>query len=175
MTTERLFIAFHKALNENKPSGFRFSVTYRIQAVPWFTPRNEIFEDWYVMSNFAAMDVLDRAVLSTHGKEAHRYLMKNTAKASGGAFGLTKGVARMEDLPVANWLHRHRSFSNDKLVKMVEEQLPGGKYSFWNRAMALGPTEQCLLSSGPVELPSSYRAVSVQRKLVWGPAMASQK
>ncbi len=166
-------IEFHQALNKNKPAGFRFSVTYRAGAVPWFAPKNEIFEDWYLLSNFAAMDVLDRAVLSTHGKEAHRYLMSNTGQASGAAFGLTRGMARMENLPVANWLQKPRNVSDCKLLKTIEEQLPAGKFSFWSRAMALGPTEQCVLSSGPVALPSRYRAVSVQRKLVWSPAMAS--
>jgi len=163
---------FHQALNANKPEGFRFSATYRVAETPWFTPKNEIFEDWYVLKNFAALDSLDYAVMHTGSKDAHRHLMKSTAAASGAIFALTKGAARFDGLPEANWMLKPRNMTVDSLIASTRAQLPDGKCSLWTRALGLGPTQHCLLSSGPVVFPKNYRAFSAQRELIWGPSMA---
>ena len=163
---------FHQALNANKPEGFRFSATYRVAEIPWFTPKNEIYEDWYVLKNFAALDCLDYAVMHTDSKDAHRYLMMNTAMASGAIYALTKGAARLDGLPEANWLLKPRKVTVDNFIESTKAQLTDGKCSLWTRALGLGPTQHCLLSSSPVDLPKSHRAFSTQRELLWGPSMA---
>ena len=163
---------FHQALNANKPEGFRFSATYRVAKAPWFTPKNEIYEDWYVLKNFAALDSLDRAVMHTDSKDAHRYLMTGTAMASGAIYALTKGAARLDGLLEANWLLKPRKVTIDKFIESTKAQLAGGKCSLWSRALGLGPTQHCLLSSGPVDFPQSHRSFSSRRELLWGPSMA---
>lgn len=166
--------AFHDALNSDKPDGFRFSTIFRVEGLPWFKSTSEIYEDWYVIRNFAAMDALDHAVMQTLAKAAHRDLMKSTAGASGAIVGLTKGVARVSHMTYANWLYKPREVSADDFVDSVNRQLPDGKCSLWTRAMALGPTEHCLLSSGPANLSQKYRATVVRRTLVWQPSSTSQ-
>jgi len=125
---------FHQALNSNKPEGFRFSATYRVAKTPWFTPKNEIYEDWYVRENFAALYSLDHAVMHTDSKDAHRYLMMNTAMASGAIYALSKGAARLDSLSEANWLLKPRKVTVDNFIESTKAQLADGKCSLWRLA-----------------------------------------
>ena len=158
---------FHAALARSRPKGFRFSATFAAPAVPWFEPDTEIYEDWYVLSNFAAVDSLDEAVLHAHGREPHRYLMRHTGSATGAVFGLTNGGARLQNLTTAHWFFKPRDVSAEDLAAMVTAQIPAGRFSYWTRALALGPAGDCLLSSEPIELPEQFDCVTVQRRLVW--------
>lgn len=164
-------IGFHRALRLARPAGFRFSATYRVEPLPWFDPGTEIYEDYYLVSNFEAIDNLNGAVLRGQDMAAHRELMQRTGAANGAIFALSSGTARIEQLPVATWFIKPRNVSADELMKSASQQSPDLQCSLWTRSLALGPIENCLLSSDRIELPDHYLSVSVDRELVWHASM----
>jgi hypothetical protein len=167
---QQSLIDFHQSLTDKKINGFRYSATFRISGVPWFEPATEVFEDWYVMKNFAGMDALDQAVVEEPCQAPHMALMQTLSGAVGGAYGLINGVGRMSGMAHAQWFSKPRDVSDEDIETLVQTQNPGARHSFWARGMAMGPMGNVLLSTIPVTLPDNFGAVSVQRDRVWPPA-----
>ncbi len=161
---------FHQELNGDKPHGFRFSTTYVVDALPWLSSKTEVYEDWYVMANFAAMDALDEAVIDTERLPAHRELMTQASTAYGGIFYLKSGPARMDKFSYAHWLPRPRGVAAEDIATQAKQRNPELKCSVWTRAMALGPSEYCLLGSEPIDGPEGIDVTQIKRRLFWSPS-----
>lgn len=155
---------FHKGLKAIKPKLFRFSATFETPGVPWLSSDTETYEDWYIMSKFAGMDALDEAIQNV---EPHRHLMKMVGGVKGGFFGLTDGQPKLAQLLQATWYTNTREYPEDEVIKRMGPQTKKADYSLWARAMGAGPVPNCLLSAGPVTLPTSFSSLSQTRKLIW--------
>lgn len=167
---EACLAEFHKTLNENRPSGFRYSNCHRTESLPWFESTRCIFEDWYVLSNFAAIDALDTAVVTTGSQNAHAELMTVTGAASGTILALSNGVVKATQTYRVTWLRKPGNMEAEDLVRTVNERLPHQKCSLWTRSLGLGPIENCLLTSGRIDLEPQYRAIAVERDPLWPPS-----
>jgi hypothetical protein len=166
-TYQNSLTGFHQSLSEKKIDGFRYSATFRVSNVPWFEPETAVYEDWYVMKNFAGMDALDQAVVETPCQAPHMALMQSLSGAVGGAYGLVNGVGRMAGMAHAQWFSKPRDVSDADIAALVQTQAPGAQHSFWTRGMAMGPMGNVLLSNEPVTLPDRFGALSVARERVW--------
>lgn len=161
---------FHKELNQNKPKGFRRSVSHRVcNELPWLGSSFTIFEDWYIMSNFAALDNLDRLVLEGIKLPSHRALMAQTGCASGAVMYLESGTPYVERSRVANWFNKPGGSSTESIAGIAGKLNPPRAISIWSRSMALGPRGNCLLTAESVGLPSAYEPVEIVREAFWAP------
>ena len=161
---------FHEELNDNRVAGFRRSVSFRVTSkLPWLRTQQALYEDWYLLSNFAAMDRLDQRIADAHSLPAHRRLMQQTGDASGAVVYLDKGSAYVEKNRFAWWFARSRAVTATELVAAVQDEHDGARSSVWTRAMALGPAGTCLLADVDVEDTVLPTATKVDRTLLWAP------
>ena len=162
-------VEFHRSLNALKPAGFRYSATFETGSLPWFRSALPVYEDWYVLRDFAAIDALDRAVLDEAALSSHRFLMKNTGAALGTIVGLNAGPIRIHEFAAAHWLSRPGGVSMGDVVADATRAAPGARCSVWTRALGLGPCEHCILTTGEASFPPGCDAVCVRRSTVWHP------
>ena len=60
---ERALVEFHRVLTGDPPAGFLGSATYRLPGVGW-APDGDVYEDWYLVRDSAALDPLNEAAVS---------------------------------------------------------------------------------------------------------------
>ena len=166
---EALF-AFHAELNRVKPAGLRYSCTFMSPPLPWFAPTNEVYEDWYVLRNFAGVDALDEAVAERDTMQSHRYLMRNTAGASAAIVGLAGGQAKICDYTEAYWTSTPRGITSAEFVSRAANQSRMARTSVWTRSLALGPREQLVLAKAPISEGFLNDAIHLKRQLMWRPS-----
>jgi len=162
---------FHLELNRDKPAGFRRSVSFRVESdLPWISANTHVFEDWYLVSNFSAIDALDLAISDTRRFPSHVALMKYTGRACGSIVGLDKGTAIVERNHFAYWFARPRGVSADDVAELAARKTTSRAISAWTRALALGPMGSCLLVDQAISLPAAFGAREVIRSVFWSPS-----
>ena len=167
---ERALSGFHDELRTDKPRGLRRSVSFLVESgVPWLRSEYPIYEDWYVMTNFAALDNLDRRILESDSLPSHRALMTRTGCASGAVVYLERGTPYVERSRLAYWFSKPRDKTVDDVAALAHQTEPPKNVSVWTRAMALGPAGNCILLNKPVELPGACEAVEIRRTVFWSP------
>ena len=167
---ERALSGFHEELGARKSKGLRRSVSFLVQSgVPWLSSEYPVYEDWYIMTNFAALDNLDRHVLEGDLLPSHRALMSQTGCASGAVVYLDKGTPYVERSKTAYWFAKPRGNTADDVAALAQPSESARNVSVWTRAMALGPAGNCLLLNEPVEFPQHHHAVELRRSVFWAP------
>src|SRR5690348_4866955 len=86
---ERL-IAFHRVLRERRAEGFWFSAVLTMAGVPWLAQGNEVYEDWYLVENSAALDPLDEAAVTGICQEPHNGVARLAGNGTGGLYRLKR-------------------------------------------------------------------------------------
>jgi hypothetical protein len=136
---ESTLIAFHRALAEHRPPGFRGSRVLRTGRRPW-APAELTYEDWYFVEDFAALGALNEAAVAGPRKAPHDSV---AALPLGGAGGLY--LHRGGDVPSprsASFRSKPSGVSDDAYVAGLPLEI-----ELWQRQMVLGPApEFCLLS-----------------------------
>lgn len=159
--------AFHGALADSPPSGFRWSQSFALSGYPWAADKGEAYEDRYLVDDFAALDALDAAAVSASRKAPHD---KAAALAAGGIAGIYQ-LSQGEPMRAprhAAWFAKPAGVSYAALRGLLEPVISQGEASVWMRRMTLGPTpEFCLYSAEPFELPGSIEPLRVLLRPVW--------
>jgi hypothetical protein len=160
---EQALAAFHHALGDAAPSGFVGSAGYAVDGAAWQRP--PLYEDWYLLTDWAALGVLNEAAVDARRRGAHDAV---AASARGGAGGIYLLCAGDPDPPPggpAIWLDKPAGVPypgfRERLARLTAEQ-----GSVWERQLVLGPApEYCAVtSSGPAGAPVA--ATVVQRRQV---------
>src|SRR5215467_15758131 len=79
---------FHRTLAAHMPPGFQRSVVSRIQNANWLNTDGEVFEEWYLLDDSAAMDRLNEAAVSGACEEPHNRVARAAADGTGGLYRL---------------------------------------------------------------------------------------
>jgi len=137
--------------------------------LPWLKSDDRVYEDWYIMTNFASLDALDQLVFKNKRVPSHRALMTRTGRASGAVMYLENGTPYVERSRIAYWFSRPRTASVDDSPTMANPAQLANAASLWTRAMALGPAGNCLLVDEAISLPPAIRAIETCRDLFWAP------
>jgi len=167
---EDALAGFHQELNQQKPKGVRRSVSFRVcSKLPWINSEFPIYEDWYIMTNFAALDSLDQLVLEDKHLVSHRDLMVQTGCASGAVMYLDKGTPYVERSRIAYWFSKPREKSLEDIAAMADGTESAKTFSIWTRSMALGPTGNCLVVNRAIDIPPAYGATETIREVFWAP------
>jgi hypothetical protein len=168
---QRRIAEFQEALRSQRPQGFEYSVVFKLDGVPWRGGDGEVYEDWYVVENSAALDILNEAAVSGACKEPHNAVAKDAAKGAGGLYRLHAGEVGLAKADVALWFAKPSGMSYERLYGMLDAEVGRVGGSLWRRQMVLGPApEFCWRGSkdGDYGLVEGFGCVRVGVRKVWG-------
>lgn len=153
-------IDFHRTLAANKSPGFQESVVFTFSGANWLKTDGEVFEEWYLLDDSAAMDPLNEAAVTGACEEPHNRVARAAADGTGGLYRLRAGSEDLAEAKFATWLSKPAGVSYKDFYAELESLTSQPGVALWGRQMTLGPTtEFCLHSQTPIQLPGS---ISVQ-------------
>ena len=149
---EARLLAFHDALAAHPPEGLRGSHVARLAAAPWLPGDGPVYEDWYLVTDWAALGRLNDAAVQGPRRPPHDAAAEAAADGSAGIYRRTLGAPRPEGA-LATWFAKPDGLTYSALGEALDERLAGRDASMWQRQMTLGPApEICLLADEAVEL-----------------------
>ena len=159
-------IDFHHTLAANKSRGFQRSVVFSISGANWLKADSEVFEEWYLLDDSAAMDPLNEAAVTGACEVPHNRVAREAADGTGGLYRLRAGSGDLANARYATWLSKPAGASYKDFYAGLEPLTSKPGAALWGRQMTLGPaTEFCIHSQTPIELPISV--IRVQLDLEW--------
>ena len=148
-------IAFHQTLAANKPAGFQGSRVFRIRGASWLDTKGDAFEDWYLLDDSAALDVINHAAVSGPCEEPHNLVARQAAGGTAGLYSLRLGQAL--DARYAVWLAKPDGVSYPDFFATLEPIIVNAQAALWGRQLTLGPTTEFVIHSlNPIQLPESF-------------------
>lgn len=148
-------IAFHETLAANRPVGFQGSRVFRIREASWLDTKGDAFEDWYLLDDSAALDVINHAAVSGPCEEPHNLVAREAAGGTAGLYRLRAG--RIDDARYAVWLSKPNGISYTGFYSTLEPIIAANDAALWGRQMTLGPTTEFVIHSmNPIELPANF-------------------
>jgi hypothetical protein len=133
--------AFHATINAAPPEGFLGFRTLRYESVPWLSSAAEVFEDWHLLHDSAALDRLDDAAIAALRKDAHTRIARLAATATAGLYRLRAGSPLPEAMR-CTWLDKPRGESYETFIASLKNAA-----AVWSRQMVLGPTPEFCIES----------------------------
>ena len=147
-------IDFQRTLAANKSAGFRESVVYRIRGADWLKTDGEVYEEWYLLDDSAAMDPLNYAAVNGPCLEPHNRVAREALDGTGGLYRLRSG--EFGEPKFATWLSKPSGVSYQDFFASL------AGVTLWGRQMTLGPTtEFCVHSATPLDLPGTTIALDL--------------
>jgi hypothetical protein len=160
---------FHERLTSIALDGFYGSATFRVEGVPWADSGPRVYEDWYLLEDSFALDLLDEIAVSGSRQEPHDRAARAAAGGAGGLYRLRSGEKVVEP-HFATWLTKPPGTSYQDFYTHIEPWTSRIGTSLWRRQMVLGPApEFCLLGTSQLQLPAILEPVTVKRAQVWPP------
>lgn len=149
---------FQEALRAAGVRGLRGIRVFRLDAVPWLDGKAG-YEDWHLLEDSAALDVLNEAAVSEARLLPHDRIAAMAGAGIAGLYGLRMGEAISPT--VAYWLSKPDGMGYSAFESSLAPLVAGG-CALWGRRMTLGPTpEFCLHAPAARTLPHPARAISV--------------
>jgi hypothetical protein len=142
-------VTFHRTLTENKPVGFQRSRIFRLSGPSWLETNGDAYEDWYLLDDSAALDVINRAAVSGICEAPHNLVAREAAGGIAGLYRLRSG--EIGEARYAVWLSKPDGMSYADFYSTLEA-IAG--IALWQRQMTLGPTTEFVIHSlNPIQLP----------------------
>src|SRR5947209_663170 len=94
---------FHEALRTQHPGGFHYSQALQLGHAPWVGRSEDTYEDWYIVENFAALEVLNEAAVSGLCSQPHQLVAQDAAGGAGGVYRLWAGEPGLTTARQACW------------------------------------------------------------------------
>lgn len=146
--------AFHARLAAVPVAGLLGSHSYRVGELPWLPGGG--YEDWYLISDFAALESLNEQAVAPRRRPAHDAVAAWSATGAGGLYRLVHG--RPATTGVATWFSKPAGMDTDAMTQL----LPGPSATMWQRQMVLGPApEYRVVTAERLELLPLFAPVSV--------------
>lgn len=169
---ESVLERFHRSLAHRPPSGFRSSTSVRVEQVPWLD--GPVYEDWYLIDDWAALGVLEGAAVSRGHVSAHDAAASLTDMETAAVYRLLEGSADPGSAPTAVWVSAARGHERPALAQLLGDGIDRERDGLWQRCLVLGPApEYCLLVSeapagvAPTRLPEGWSATTLEREVLW--------
>jgi hypothetical protein len=145
-------LAFHASLAANPPTGFVRSEAFGLAGASWLDDAEGSYEDWYLVSDWAAIGELNQAAVATAHLASHDRVAHQAAGGAGAIYGLFAGGERAGS-EVRMWFAKPAGWSYRRLDEALAPALDDGG-SLWRRQLVLGPApEFCLRAERAVDLP----------------------
>jgi len=68
---QEALLAFHESLVKAQPAGAQRTTVFRVAELPWPPPSEPGFEEWHLLENSGALDVLNEAAVSGDRLQPH--------------------------------------------------------------------------------------------------------
>jgi hypothetical protein len=164
---EKRLLSFQSALKSANPSLVRAHLSYRVESLPWGPADAPLYEDWYVVKDFAAIGTLNDAAVVPGTKEFHDSVAKDYLSGAGGVFKLIHGSIPLPEARYANWVGKPVGTSYQEYYKEATEALGDQRADLWRRQMVLGPSPQfCVHSVDALDLPKRFAPLTVRIEVV---------
>lgn len=146
-------VQFHRTLAANKPRSFQRSVVFRIQDANWLKTDGDVYEEWYLVDDSAALDPLNDGAVSGACEEPHNRVAREAADGTGGLYRLRAGAGDIAEAKFATWLSKPAGVSYADFYAGLQSLTSQPGVTLWGRQMTLGPTaEFCIHSRSQIEL-----------------------
>jgi hypothetical protein len=168
-TYQELLGDFHRTLDGNRPVGFRYSRVLLSRRAPWAErDAAATYEDWYIVENSAALDILDQAAVSGPCLPPHNQVARLADGGTGGLYRLRSGDADMPEIRCAYWFNKPAGMSYPALYELIQPLVEREGIALWQRQMTLGPaTEFCLHSAVELSVPASVAVMPASVQQTW--------
>lgn len=158
---------FQRALSSSRPSGFVEALSFRVDALPWGPGDGPLYEDWYLVEDFASAGILNDAAVSGGTRRTHDSIAKDYLKGSGGIFKSISGGLSLLEARYATWIEKAVGQSYQSYYDELAKGVGDGRTDLWRRQMVLGPSPQfCVHSAEPLELPAGLRPVHSKIEMI---------
>ena len=128
--------AFHCALYAEAPRGFLRVRVLEYESAPWLRSAREVYENWYLIEDSAALDHLDRAAISEAVATEHRRVAALASTAAAGLYRLRAGTPAAHPAR-CTWIDKGRGEPYDSFIDGLS-----ANGAVWARQMVLGPTPE---------------------------------
>jgi hypothetical protein len=150
--------AFHGALRAAGVRGLHGVQAFKLDSIPWLGGLAG-YEDWHLLEDSAALDILDRTAVSEARRVLHDRIAAMAGSGTAGLYGLRLGKATAP--AIAYWLSKPDGMNYAAFEASLGPMVDAG-CSLWGRRMTLGPTpEFCLHAPAKCELPYPAQALSL--------------
>ncbi len=159
--------ASHADLAGTPPPSLVATAAFRISEVPWLNGRLG-YEDWYLLTSSAGLDVLNQAAVKPDRWDVHAALASKMDFGCGGLYHHLRGDERAISGSRTEWLKRPRGIRYEQPLG----NLIGGSTGFlscWRRQMVLGPADEFIVIGTPdlqLRVPDGWHSRRVERDLV---------
>ena len=165
--------AFHQILQERQAPGFLFSMVLEMPQVPWMLAESEVYEDWYLVENSAALDPLDEAAVTGICREPHHRVARLANNGTGGLYRLKAGAidpTQASRIRYATWFNKPGGMSYDALYPLLSSTTSEPRNVFWQRQMTMGPAlEFCVHTPQKHLLAAQIKPLQVEARPVFVP------
>jgi len=159
---------FQTVLSENKPAGFYDAAVFRIKGAPWLPANTSGYEDWYIVQDSGALDLLNDAAVTPPRKDAHDVAARQAAGGTAGLYRLRQGQLTVGRARTAVWLAKPAGMSYADFFAALAPLTGQPDTGLWGRQMTLGPTtEFCLLSPEEIVLPGNLTGLNLRLESIW--------
>ncbi len=161
-TYEANLAALHDGLRTEGAKDFFTSFSYRVAGLPWIHGAGAAYEDWYVVSDWAAFAWLNATAVTGKQKAPHNGAAASLKAGAGGVYLLRAGAAPSNGGTSGQWFSKPEGMPYYALDEMLAPLLR--THALWQRQMVLGPgREFCLIGSEPATLPDGVKGLPVRR------------
>jgi hypothetical protein len=147
---------FHAVLWKSKVAGLVGLRVFRLDAIPWLAGKPG-YEDWHLLEDSAALDVLNAAAISQARQLPHDKIASMAADGTAGLYGLRLGS--LNDARHAHWLSKPAGMNYRDFNATLRPEIDSGA-CLWGRRMTLGPTPEFCLH-GAADRRPAHDAVSI--------------
>lgn len=155
-------MSFQDVLKSTNPSLVTAHLSYRVGSLPWGPAQGPLYEDWYVVKDFAALGTLNEAAVGPGTKEFHDAVAKEYLSGAGGVFRQIQGNVALPEARYTNWIGKPTGTTYQQYYKEVAEGLENQRADLWRRQMVLGPSPQfCVHSADRLDLPKKFMPLEV--------------
>ncbi len=158
---EKKLADFLRSLSSQRPAGLVDALSFRVQALPWSPRQGIVYEDWYLVENFAALGALNDAAVEGDTRTPHDAIAKDYMKGAGGVLRSVQGDLNLREARVATWAEKPIGPSYQSYYEEVAKVVGERKALLWRRQLVLGPSPQfCIHSTQELQVPESFRPIS---------------
>jgi hypothetical protein len=163
---ETLLRAFHGTLATTPPEGFHGSAAFRLPGASW-APPGPVYEDWYLLSDSAALDPLNAAAVSGAHRRPHDTVAAQARWGTAGLYRLRDGAPAFDGIERAIWLSKSPGETYDRFYASIREAAGATGWALWGRQMTLGPAPEFCFHGPDPRLPAGTPSESISLVRLW--------
>jgi hypothetical protein len=165
---EATHLQFHRSIANDSPAGFRRSFVFRLEQAPWILATGAIYEDWYLVENFAALESLNEGAVSGRNRSPHDSIAQRAGGGSGALYRLRAGNPHFAKVRIALWFSKPPGLPYPEFYAGIPSEALDSGGGLWERQMVLGPSpECCLLLVSATVVPKALGAHEIKLEVVW--------